>query len=220
MSNKFIGHIFHTRLDKHTFRFLYMMTLYDLHIITSESGFVRSKYYGDENVSLFDTIRREVEVETETIDADCKIELLTNLDVLGYSFNPISLYFIYIGSKFTHCVFEVHNIPWNEKCLYVTRVDTDGKLVDTRHNKKMHVSPFSPSLIGEYIFDLHKASDDIKLTITYVYDGKIQMIGVLDVSRCAFLNVPVGYLSVAMIYIHALILFLKGSKVYDHIPIK
>lgn len=79
-----------------------------------------------------------------------RIEVIGNLRYFGVYFNPITPYFVYSeNGDLTALLLEVHNTPWGEKCTYVMRVCQPGnKLVPSKHEKVMHVSPFNepPSL--------------------------------------------------------------------------
>ncbi len=82
-----------------------------------------------------------------------KVYLLTNLAVLGHTFNPISVYYVFEQSRLVNIVAEVTNIPWHEKTTYILHIDDGNRISNRIHEKKLHVSPFNPHNKQLYKFD-------------------------------------------------------------------
>mmetsp|Transcript_29032 Transcript_29032/g.88733 ORF Transcript_29032/g.88733 Transcript_29032/m.88733 type:complete len:831 (-) Transcript_29032:4181-6673(-) len=79
------------------------------------------------------------------------IEILTMPRYFGYTFNPISVFFIYDrSSKLTSVVFEVSNTPWHEEILYTHCISEAENGIGAEdvfvfHDvTRLHVSPFQP----------------------------------------------------------------------------
>jgi uncharacterized protein len=111
----------------------------------------------------------------ESLQSDCsmpkskeiKVFLMTHWKYFGFSFNPVSYYFLYDKEeKIIGIISEVHNTPWNEKCWYTSVIPTKYQPSENfsdvgnekkewyvdRKLKKMHVSPFMEM---NYEYHLH-----------------------------------------------------------------
>ena len=89
-----------------------------------------------------------------------RVEVLTNLAVLGYSFNPISVYWAYdAGGTLLAQVAEVHN-TYGGRHAYVLRADDEEHVV----NKAMYVSPFYP-VDGSYRIRISEPSDRVSVSV-------------------------------------------------------
>jgi DUF1365 family protein len=72
-----------------------------------------------------------------------RIEILCYPRILGYVFNPLTVYFCSDGDKLRAILYEVHN-TFGEKRTYVIRVASDSNAVEQSCAKEMYVSPFMP----------------------------------------------------------------------------
>ncbi len=98
-----------------------------------------------------------------------RIVVLTNTRVLGYVFNPISVYWCYdaAGGLMAH-VAEVHN-TYGDRLAYVMPVDddqVDGAVV----TKAMYVSPFYP-VDGHYRIRISEPEDHVSVSVTLERPG-------------------------------------------------
>jgi DUF1365 family protein len=103
----------------------------------------REDFAGDPKQPLSEHIRQRVEQECGERPAG-PVRLLANFACLGYSLNPIAIYWCHdINGKLTHMVGSVTSTPWGQRQDYVFKVpeNTDGRF-ELRNNKQMHVSPF------------------------------------------------------------------------------
>jgi DUF1365 family protein len=74
-----------------------------------------------------------------------RILLVTNLRVLGYVFNPVSFFYCYRGDELACIVAEVSN-TFGERLPYLlspANQERGERRLSYRHDKKLHVSPFS-----------------------------------------------------------------------------
>lgn len=72
-----------------------------------------------------------------------KINLLTNLSVLGYNFNPVSFYFCFDENKNPLCaVAEISNTYHEMKMYFFGKDELDGISFKKRIRKHFYVSPF------------------------------------------------------------------------------
>ena len=111
---------------------------------------------------------RENNIDTEEI----KIKLLCYPRILGYVFNPLSVFYIYDNNeKLISILYEVKN-TFGEQHTYIFKIENDNLL---QHNceKKFHVSPFI-EMNCNYFFRILKPTDKISVIIDqYQLDEKI-----------------------------------------------
>lgn len=113
------------------------------------------------------TLRENVEEFLRTSGAEPpggRIELLTNLRVLGYLFNPISFFYLYdAGDQLVQVVAEVHN-TFGERWPYLLTPGTGSTErrheLETETPKRLHVSPFF-GMDQRYAFALSRPEDTV-----------------------------------------------------------
>lgn len=94
-----------------------------------------------------------------------RVDLLTMPRLLGFAFNPLSLYYCYGPTGTLDAVIhEVHN-TFGERHLYVLPVERAGPHLRQRSTKAFHVSPFLPMDL-DYAFELGVPGERIELAIT------------------------------------------------------
>ena len=108
-------------------------------------------------------------IDTENI----KIELLCYPRILGYVFNPLSVFYVYdIDNRLICILYEVKN-TFGEQHTYIFKVDNDQKLYQHNCSKRFHVSPFI-EMNCKYFFRLLKPGEKISVIIDqYQTDEKI-----------------------------------------------
>ncbi|HKG39193.1 MAG TPA: DUF1365 domain-containing protein [Conexibacter sp.] len=145
---------------EHAFRFpLFLMyldlgelpQLFDSHPLWSArrravARFRRADYRGDPAIPL-DIAVRDLVHERLGFRPAGPVRMLAHLRYLGHCFNPVVFYWCFApdGVRVEAVVAEVTNTPWGERHAYV--VAGDGKadhVLESRHEKAMHVSPFMP----------------------------------------------------------------------------
>ncbi len=102
---------------------------------------------------------RENDIDAEEI----KIKLLCYPRILGYVFNPLSVFYIYNNNeKLISILYEVKN-TFGEQHTYIFKIENDNLL---QHNceKKFHVSPFI-EMNCNYFFRILKPSEKISVII-------------------------------------------------------
>lgn len=111
--------------------------------------FRRNDFHGPVDRPLAAAVRDTVERATGLRPAG-PIRLLTHLRHFGYSFNPVSFYYVYDAEdrQVETIVAEITNTPWRERHCYVlcTRrgqsLPGNGAQWQWRFDKAFHVSPF------------------------------------------------------------------------------
>jgi len=108
-------------------------------------------------------------ISTENI----KIKLLCYPRILGYVFNPLSIFFIYDkNEKLISILYEVKN-TFGEQHTYVFKVEGDEKLIQNNCSKKFHVSPFI-EMNCNYFFRILTPVESLSVIIDqYDKEGKI-----------------------------------------------
>jgi DUF1365 family protein len=101
---------------------------------------------------------------TEGIDLKGgRVRLLTAARVLGYVFNPLSVYWCHDRSGALVCVVaEVHN-TYGERHCYLVRTDDRGR---AQVQKDFYVSPFEPASGAHYTMALPEPGERLDLAIT------------------------------------------------------
>lgn len=159
------------------------------------------------------------------VRADGRILLLSMPRILGYVFNPLSLYFCYdVGDRLKAIVYEVHN-TFGERHSYVLPVEGDGTTIDQQCDKAFYVSPFL-GMDLRYEFKVTPPGNRLSVVIRgYDSTGVVIVTSLCGSLRpltdrallSALITFPFLTLKViAAIHWHALRLYLKGVKVYDH----
>ncbi len=95
---------------------------------------------------------------------DGPINLLCYPRILGYVFNPLSVFYCYDATGALEAIlYEVRN-TFGERHDYLIAVEEDGRRIRQSADKKLHVSPFM-DMEQRYEFDLEKPSETLSLGI-------------------------------------------------------
>ncbi len=111
--------------------------------------FRREDYLGDPAIPLETAVRDRVQQHTGHRPRG-PIRLLTQLRFFGYSFNPVSFYYVYDehDEQVETIVAEITNTPWKERHAYVLPIGEahrrSGRAFRFSFDKQFHVSPFMP----------------------------------------------------------------------------
>lgn len=140
---------------KHKFTYKLFMSYLDLdelgHIFNnipfcSDNGkkniayFNRADYLTPTNIPLKKSIKDIIYKKTGTQHLG-PIRMLTHLRILGYCFNPVTIYYCFDknGTELEYIIADVTNTPWNEKHQYFINFKTKK---NTPFAKSFHISPF------------------------------------------------------------------------------
>ncbi len=94
-----------------------------------------------------------------------RIFLMAMPRILGFVFNPISLYFVQnTDDMLTAVVYEVNN-TFGDRHSYVLPVHADSRHIRQHADKRLHVSPFMDTRDMAYAFDLTAPEDRFVLNI-------------------------------------------------------
>jgi uncharacterized protein len=232
----YLGAVMHRRLRPtlHQFRYSAFWLLIDLDELPELTA--RLRLFSHNRFNLYalhetdqgDGSKTSLRVQAERllseggIDiAGGSIQLLCMPRTLGYSFNPISIYFCHIPcGELAAIIYEVHN-TFGERHSYVVPVRT--KLDEIRQNcrKVFYVSPFMDMDLA-YQFRLSEPAERIAVGITASKGGERVLNACLTGARreltdaallLVFLRIPLITAKVTLaIHWEALRLWLKGMR--------
>lgn len=234
----YFGHVTHARMRpfRHQFRYGVYTALFDLDRLDALPGLIRRNGFGlfglhDHDHGPRDGGPLRPWVEGLVRDAGLpvpggRIRLLCFPRVLGFIFNPLSVYFCHRpDDTLAAIVYEVKN-TFGDQHPYVVPVGSgdgreDGPMLAHRHPKEFHVSPFF-DLEGEYRFRISEPDEHLHVLIRYGAQDGERMIAAQTGRRAPMTNATLlraffAYPLVTMkvvgaIHWEALRLWLKGAK--------
>tara|TARA_B100000902_G_scaffold371981_1_gene398582 strand:- start:4488 stop:5246 length:759 start_codon:yes stop_codon:yes gene_type:complete len=154
-----------------------------------------------------------------------KVFLLSFPRILGFGFNPISIYFCYVQEKLSSVIYEVKNTHGGQ-IPYVFRVEvSEDGIIRHQQKKEMYVSPFL-DMEKTYYFAIRppgrKLAVRIKETgnegevLIATQNGHFKPLTDRNLLG-AVLSYPLLGIKVTLaIHWHALRLFLKGLRYYSY----
>ncbi len=132
-------------------------------------SFYEKDHGGRDGTSLVDWVKinlKNSKIKTDNI----KIKLLCYPRILGYVFNPLSIFFIYDKNEnLISILYEVKN-TFGEQHTYIFRIESDNKLIQNNCSKKFHVSPFI-EMDCNYFFKILNPEEKLSVVIDQ-YDNK------------------------------------------------
>ncbi len=232
----FNGIVTHSRTDPFIHNFSYDATYFWFDIknfqeslLFKKNRFTMFSFYendhGQKNIKeeLFKNITKNLKYKNLRIDY---IKVLCLPRILGYSFNPISVFICFNkAKKAIFVIFEVNN-TFNERHSYYCRIE--DKSGEFYFKKKLYVSPFF-KVQGYYKIKLKIINEKIFLKIDYEvkkkkifsanFSGKAMELNYKNLMKIFFMKMLQNIKITSGIYFQALKLFIKGAK-YIKKPIK
>ena len=152
---------------------------------------------------------------------EIKIKLLCYPRVLGYIFNPLSIFFVYDkNSNLISILYEVKN-TFGEQHTYVFKIDKKNQLLEHSCKKKFHVSPFI-EMNCLYYFKILKPTDKLSVVINQNDDSGKLLFASQDGLKNELnnKNLMISYISnplmsfkiIGAIHFEAFKLWIKGIK--------
>ena len=122
--------------------------------------------------SLLDWVKNNLS-SNNIITDNIKVKLLCYPRILGYVFNPLSIFFVYDNDEnLISILYEVKN-TFGEQHTYVFKIEGENKLIQNNCSKKFHVSPFI-EMDCNYFFRILNPGDKLSVIIDqYDQEGKI-----------------------------------------------
>ncbi|WP_445678705.1 DUF1365 domain-containing protein [Radicibacter daui] len=237
----YIGEVTHRRLRprRHDLRYRCYWLLLDLDEL--EQGAARPKLFSLERLNLFSFYRRDHGDGSQTSlrdQAEAKlaaagigleggrITLFAMPRLLGYAFNPLSLYFCHSRDGSLRAIlYEVHN-TFGERHTYVLPVEGTGENpVAQACDKRFHVSPFM-AMEMSYRFRVRPPQEKVSVAIAGHDQDGLMITAALSAQRQAltdaallkvFFAIPlVTFKVIVAIHFEALRLWLKRIPFYRH----
>lgn len=157
-------------------------------------------------------------------EVPAKIMLLTNLNVLGYNFNPVSFYFCFDQHQQPICcVAEVSNTFREMKPYFIGKENFDGTKFHLNTTKYFYVSPFIEH-DANFDFNIAVPGDKLNIRIDDFKENERFFISTLTGRRkelsngtllAASLRFPLIPLRImGLIHWHAFLLWLKKIRYY------
>jgi DUF1365 family protein len=157
---------------------------------------------------------------------DGRVELLTHCRILGYVFNPVSVFYCYDrNDRLTLAVAEVNNTYGDRHCYVLPVADPS---FDGRSKKLMHVSPFFQPDVGSYRWEIPEPSERISLGIDLTRAGETVLAARLSLDRTPLTDRALGsallrypFMTVQVIgaiHFEALRLWRKGARFWNRPP--
>lgn len=191
--------------------------------------FKREDYLGDPAVPLDQAVRDRIEAETGRRPQGA-IRLLAHIRQFGYTFNPVSFYYVYDEQdRLETVVAEITNTPWDERHAYVLPVAgaerVGAEVLRWQFGKAFHVSPFLP-MDMRYDWRFSLPGDTLHVHMENWREDQPVFDATLTLSRQplsaatawrALLSFPLMTFKVsALIYWQALKLLLKRTPFHTH----
>jgi len=179
------------------------------------------KDHGDRNeTSLTEWVKKNLKqfgLDTNEI----KIKLLCYPRILGYVFNPLSIFFVYNSkSSLVAILYEVKN-TFGEQHTYVFKTNSNEKNIQNSCEKKFYVSPFM-DLSSKYYFKILDPQNKLSVVIDQRdREGKLLYASQDGIrSELSAKNLILSYLKhplmtfkiISAIHFEALRLWVKGIK--------
>lgn len=177
----YVGKVVHERLrpKRHRLSYRVFSLLLDLSEIDRISAelrlFSRGRFnlfsfhdrdHGDRSDGAIEAHVRRLLSDGGIDTHDGPIRLLAYPRVLGYVFNPLSVYFCYDpGERLRAVLYEVSN-TFGERHSYLLPVDGQAGAVEQATSKQLHVSPFNGPH-GDYRFRIRPPAGDVTVGILY-----------------------------------------------------
>ena len=122
--------------------------------------------------SLLDWVKNNLS-NNNVSTVNIKVKLLCYPRILGYVFNPLSVFFVYDQNEnLISILYEVKN-TFGEQHTYFFKVENQNKLIQNNCSKKFHVSPFI-EMNCNYFFKILNPAQKLSVIIDqYDQKGKI-----------------------------------------------
>ena len=199
-SSIYNGTVIHKRFKpkKHFFRYSVFSLFIDLSELNQLDNSIKffsfnkfnlisffEKDHGDrDGSSLIEWVKKNLK-ENNISSENIKIKLLCYPRILGYVFNPLSVFFIYNSkNKLISILYEVKN-TFGEQHTYIFKVEDDLNLFQHNCSKKFHVSPFI-EMNCNYFFRILKPGEKISVIIDQYHSNEKILYASQDGKRADF----------------------------------
>lgn len=235
------GAVVHRRLKpaRHDLRYRVFSFLFDLDRLDETAAglklFSRNRFNlfafhdGDHGALRPSDIARYIRdaLDKAGIDSDGRILLLCYPRMLGYAFNPLSVYYCYDREdRLAAMIYEVSN-TFGDKHAYLIPVETGVRRIEQSAEKVFHVSPFI-GMNMRYHFSLSEPAAQVGVSIRTSDADGLLLTASFQGERSAltdrkllslFWRYPLMTVKVIVgIHVEALKLFIKGVSLHPGAP--
>lgn len=222
------GHIYHSRSQpvQNSFRYRVFSLLLDIdHLEEAENRLFKinrrglwSFYNKDHGSHIAASLRPWVESKIDFVPV--KIKLLCFPRLMGYVFNPLSVYFCYDNSGLKAVIYQVRN-AYKQQHTYIASID-DAAPHKHGMQKQFYVSPYTPESgyykmaltppAAAYFLKIELFDTDDQLVLLATHQGKQQAFTASKLLRYSFQYLFLSFKIPGAILWQALKLRLKGLK--------
>jgi DUF1365 family protein len=140
-------------------------------------------HFEDNGLPIKAKVLRFVRERGIDLPSDSRIEVLTQLRVLGYVFNPVSFYWCYRPDGELACMVAELNNTFGERLPEVL----PGPSLEYEHDKRLHVSPFF-GLDYRYRYLFSEPRDTVTARVEVHKNGRMPLQAVLTGERRELTN--------------------------------
>ncbi|MFK7902360.1 MAG: DUF1365 domain-containing protein [Nitratireductor sp.] len=240
------GKVMHARLKPVLHRFSYKMASILIDLDRLEDAGKCSLYFSINSpnvISFYErhhgarndvSLRTQVEemLASQNIERPHKIQLLCYPSVLGYTFNPLSVYFCFDSkNQIKALIYQVNN-TFGESHSYIIPVSKNKQSIAgirQQANKAFYVSPFI-DMDMKYWFRVKAPSKEVAIRIletdkngpllSATFYGKHLIANGTNFAKIIFQTMGIAWKATIGIHYEALKLWAKGLKVRKRVPIK
>ncbi len=235
----YVGNIVHSRLipKKHKFKYKFFSLFLDidklqetamsLPLFSIDKFNLLSFYQSDHGPRDGRQLRPwlDMQLKTNNMPPADRVFLLSFPRMFGYVFNPFSAYFCYTKNNLSSIVYEVKN-TFGDQILYIKEIAEDKEnIIMHSHKKQMYVSPFI-EMEQTYEFTLKPPNENLHIkisqsgsmgrTLIATQTGKAIELTSANLLKCMVRNPLMTLKVICGIHWEALILLLKGIKLYKY----
>jgi len=173
-----VGEVTHRRPGpvRHAFRHRVYQWLVDLDAIPVQPWYLRTlaqfrsaDHLGDPSLPIKANVERYLALNGVQLGPGSRVLMLANARVLGYVFDPLSVFWCYAGDGNLSCIVaEVHN-TYGQRHAYLLRPEPIGAALT---DKALHVSPFF-DVSGTYALRICLRADLVSTSVTLHRGGSV-----------------------------------------------
>ncbi|GAA4005302.1 DUF1365 domain-containing protein [Allokutzneria multivorans] len=205
----------HTRLDQIRRRFSHRVQMSLVDLAALPKGFEARDHLGDPDRSIRENL--DAWLASQGVDLrGGRVLLLANARVLGFVFNPLSVFWCHTPDGELECIVaEVHN-TYGERHCYLLRPDPAGR---AQADKEFYVSPFY-TVEGRYHMKFSRPGERLDISISLRQNDEVVFVATLRGQRASAPKrvLMLSHRVFALIFRHGIALWLRRIPVVPRKP--